>query len=286
MITIKFNNPNSRTLTTIDLYREEVDTPIPDLPVNPPIVTLDGWTTEYIDHTTELGKDYNYRFRVYKQGGESVMSDNIVLGDVSLYGPGAYTVATTGSDKVWSFGEVTDATLLPTLEELMALAGGNGIPINWQNKWTKFKVGADIFYTPYQFAISIPSSDVADFMRNIVANREFRNGYCHYQHLTYMHPQYASTVLDGRFPSFGNFEKETGRVNPVEYFSGLGGGNPNVTQVIYAVATETSGQLFKQPVRYYTPALIVSPDLTNPSAFEWFWKPVIQFIPQSERNYD
>lgn len=286
MITIKFNNPNSRTLTTIDLYREPVGTPIPDVPVNPPIVTLNGFEEQYVDHDTILGQDYNYRFRVYKQGGESVMSDNIVLGDVSLYGPGEYLVSQTGTNKMWNIGQVTDEAQLPSLAELMALAGGNGMPINWQNSWTKFKIGSDIFYTPFQFAIKIPWEDIQAFMARIVDNREFVKGYSHYKHVQLMNASYASTVLDGRYPAFGNFEKETGRVNPVEYFTGLAGENPNRGQVIFAVATAMTGQAFKLNPRPYTTAMISSPNVNQPPLYDWYWKPVIQFIPQMVKNYD
>lgn len=286
MITIKFNNPNSRTLTTIDLYRSPVDVPIPDVPTEPPIATLNGFETQYIDHDTVLGQDYNYRFRVYKQGGESTMSPNLVLGDVSLYGPGEYTVAKTGTNRVWNFGQVTDDTLLPSLAELEAIAGGNGMSINWNNSWTKFKIGSSIYYTPYQFAIKIPADDILGFMSRVTANRSFQKGYCHYDHLQYMVGSYASTVLDGRYPVFGNFEKETGRVNPVEYFTGLAGEVPSKGRVIFAVATDTTGQLFAPQTKEYSPALVSSPNFSDPANFDWYWKPVIQFIPQMVKNYD
>jgi len=281
MIKIKFNNPNSRTLTSIDLYRELVGTEIPDVPVNPPIVTLDGFTTEYIDHDTVLGQDYNYRFRVYKQGGESVMSPNLVLGDVSLYGPGPYYEVQSGSDTIWDFGSFIEADLLPSITDLAAIAGAGSSFKNWTGKWRKFKIGSEIYYTTDRSAIQINTDEFEAFMNRAYTGRSINRGYCNYEFISTFSPVNALMLLDGRVPTTWTLEKEYPRQNAVEPYAGVS----TTANLIYLISSETNGQiLMPRPVPYVS-CSASNVNMTTHRNYEWYWKPVLRFIPKTERNY-
>ncbi|ABY63263.1 virion structural protein [Pseudomonas phage 201phi2-1] len=285
MITINFNNPNSRTLTNIDLYREPVGTEIPDVPVNPPIATLDGFETQYVDRDTVLGQDYNYRFRVYKQGGESVMSPNIVLGDVSLYGPGTYDQAESGTDTIWSFGLVDagEASLLPSVTDL-ANVGGPGIEFkNWNGRWLKFKVGSDIYYTLATGVIKIPTDNFEAFMSR-AGGGSMRNvdvGYCSYEYIKSIDNSVALAILDGQTPTKWNIAKQYPRQNALRPIVGQ---DVN-SYMVFAIANESNGQSLVQQANPYAPCRPQSIYMNTHYNYEWYWKPIIRFLPKTDRNY-
>lgn len=281
MITIKFNNPNSRTLTSIDLYREPVGTEIPDVPVNPPIVTLDGFATVYVDHDTVLGQDYNYRFRVYKQGGESVMSPNMVFGDVSLYGPGPYYEAKSGSDTIWDFGEVTAIEDLPSITELALIAGPSCEFLGWNGKWRKFKIGSDIYYTPSRSLIHIRTEEFEGFMSRAYSGRLIDRDYSSYEFITALSPVHAMAYLDGRVPTTWSMDKEYPRQDALEPYVG----KSPTANLVYSINSESNGQTLVQRPAPYMACSSSYVYMTTHQSFEWYWKPIIRFIPKTERNY-
>lgn len=281
MIKIVFNNPNSRTLTSIDLYREPVGTEIPDVPVNPPIATLDGFATEYMDTDTVLGQDYNYRFRVYKLGGESVMSPNMVLGDVSLYGPGPYYESKSGSDVIWDFGSVLDADLLPSVTDLALIAGSGSSFLNWSGKWRKFKIGSDIYYTTDGSAIKISNAEFEAFMNRAYTGRLINRGYCGYEFITTLSPVNALSLLDGRVPTTWSIEKEYPRQDALEPYAG----KSPTANLVYAISSETNGQMLAQRAAPYTACSATNIYMPTHQNYDWYWKPIIRFIPKTERNY-
>jgi len=281
MITIKFNNPNSRTLTSIDLYREPVGTEIPDVPVNPPIVTLDGFATQYVDHDTELGVDYNYRFRVYKSGGESVMSPNIVLGDVSLYGPGLYYETASGSEAIWDLGEVGPVDEIPSITELATIAGQNSAFLKWNGKWRKFRIGAEIYFTPVTSVVKIDTDDFEGFMSRATNSRRIDRSYCSYEIISSLPGASALEIFDGRVPTKWSLAKEFPRQDALEPYVGR-----NIwANMVFSIRDEMNGQTLIQNADPYTPCRQATVYMTTHQSYEWYWKPIVRFIPKTDRNY-
>lgn len=284
MITINFNNPNSRTLTNIDIYREPVGTPIPDVPINPPIAVMDGFAERYVDNDTVLGQDYNYRFRVYKQGGETVMSDTVVLGDVSLYGPGGYEQAVNGTDTIWNLGLVDQTNgidLLPTLTDLAAISGPGSEFLGWAGKWWKFKIGSDIYYTPYKCAIRINTDEFEAFMSRANTLRNMNVQYCGYEIVRSIDLGAMAMLFDGRTSSKWNLQKEYPRQNALAPYSGI---NSNASLVV-TISDEMNGSTLVQRTGLYESCRLGFVYMTTHLSYEWYWKPVLKFIPKTERNY-
>lgn len=281
MIIITFNNSNSRTSTRIDIYREPYGTDIPDVPINPPIAKLDGFATQYIDNDTVLGQDYNYRFRVYKQGGESIMSEVVVLGDVSLYGPGNYLISNNGSSVIWDMGTLIENDLLPNASDLAAISGEGSTFVNWTGRWRKFKVGNAIYFTPYKGAIKIETSQIPAFISRLYNQRLISKSYCSYEFITTLEQSTALAVLDGRYPTLWNLDKEYPRKNALDPFFT----NQQNVSMIYAVGSETTAQILKQVSLPYRQCTAGNINLTTYSLYDWCWKPIIKFIPKNERNY-
>lgn len=284
MIKFKFNNPNSRTLTTIEIYREDYDAAVPDPTVNPPLATLDGFATEYTDLTTELGKDYKYYFRVLRQGGQSILSEPVILGDVSKYGSGEFSITTSASNSIWGFGVVADS-MLPSVADIAGYTGSGTVFKSWTGQWSKFKVGSDIYFTPYKGYIQFTAANLSEFMTKVANAGQFRLGYMTYE-FAKLPIITTMEVLDGLMPVTWNLEKENPRKSILDSATGLSYSEQSSSRVITSVASATTGTMFKpNPSSEYLASSSDSINLATAEQFVWYWKPIIKFIPQPVRNF-
>lgn len=280
MITIKFNNPNSRTLTTIAIYRADDGVEIPDEPTEPPIAVLDGFADVYVDHDVEEGKNYNYRFKVYRVGGDSIMSDTEVLGDVSLYGPGGYTAALSGSNDIWEYGDIHQNEYLPSFNELEPLAGPLAEYIGWSGSWRKFRIGSDIYFMPAGGAIHIHQDDFPDLLNKVYKSDMIDVGYCTYQLADDISPKHALELLDGRVPTLWSLRKEHPRQDALEPYAGKTAN----ARLIYGIYGPTSARVLAKNTVSNSPTVTSYIDYNNYKSYDWYWKPIFRFYPKQRSN--
>ncbi|UNI71528.1 virion structural protein [Pseudomonas phage Churi] len=283
MITFKIRNPNSRSITSIEVYRELTGVPIPDVPVNPPLQKLDGFTTAIIDYDVVTGNTYDYRIRTVREGGDFAMSPVFTFKAVSPYGPGGFlepmaqTVGAALLDKVTSLEE------LPSLQELLALFDGQpNNAINWTDKWVKVKQGSDIYFFPSMGYIEVPKTNIATLLSRINATPTITKGDCKYsfrasdlQERSYM------PVLDGRFVCKYPLPTEYPRKSMASAINDIVGKNIDNVRVFMTVSESTSTVKAYKDTRKYgsSVASIVNP--VSDSGTDWYWKPILKFVQES-----
>lgn len=169
MIHFNIYNPNSRSTTSIEIYREDSGIDIPDNPTKPPIQIHDGFVTSILDTNVVIGNSYNYRVKLIQTGNKSVMGAQFTCTASSIFGPGGYHRPIAQSVNSAYLGIVDESEGLPTSQDLLNLYGGSRSSVyNWSGKWVKFKHGDSIYYTPYHGFIFLVH-DIKDKFVNSLA---------------------------------------------------------------------------------------------------------------------
>lgn len=282
MITINFINPNSRTLTLTAVYRTDISEMIPDEPDYEPIAILDGFVDTFVDHDTELGRNYNYRFKSYRPGGESVMSRPVTYGDVSLYGPGPYESAVSGTKQIWELGDVNQSEYMPSFKELEPIAGPNAEYIGWSGVWRKFRIGSSIYLTPRGGAIHIHPDDLLGMLKRVGEHPTFDNEYMSYYFAIDVSAESALSLFDGCYPTLWSMRKEYPRKDALTPYAGTAMNS----RMIFSVTNETNGQMLVKTASKFTATTPswISADIVNYRSYNWYWKPIFQMVPKIEVN--
>lgn len=293
MIRLSFNNPNARSLTTISIYRSELAVPIPDIPTEPPLVVLDGFSKEYIDYTTVVGVDYNYRFKVARSDEDYTMSANIVLGDVSRDGPGdnAYPIASFGinGENVNVYGPIfDDGVYLPSTDTLLEMAGTGSNLRGWNTRWRKAFIANDVYFYPDGGYIKLPVGNWATLIARMRTGPDINCLYMTYTANFELSSMIQSAMLDGK--STG-----AGVRNPMHLKQNLQQGIVGRIELTPNMYVFTGLSMFSDSIYYSAPIIsetnIVSSSTIYrvtqpvlPETAEIYWIPIFKFVRKTKRN--
>ncbi|HFH4533061.1 TPA: hypothetical protein ACGJ7A_005752 [Pseudomonas aeruginosa] len=283
MIQFNIYNPNSRSTTSIEIYREESGVNIPDEPVNPPIQIHDGFVTSIIDNNTEVGKTYNYRVRLVQTGNTAVMGPQFECTASSIFGPGEYHKPIMQSVDSAYLGLVDASEGLPTASELISKYGGSLSTVyGWTNKWIKFKHGNSIYYTPYKGYIHI-LYDLKERFTSVFSKTKTiaKNGYTYGLRYKDDVNNTILNVLDGYYPAKYPLPCENIDCNMCTAAARVSGIDTYYTYVITRVEdTNNAACYFRHgPVGTLGTSAKHIGSITGVSdSSKFYWKPVLELI--------
>ncbi|MBW6071096.1 hypothetical protein [Pseudomonas aeruginosa] len=284
MITFKIRNPNSRSITSIEVYRELSGTPIPDTPINQPIQKLDGFTTAIIDRDVVIGNVYDYRIRTVREGGDTAISPVFTFKAVSQYGPGGFLEPMMQADGAALLDRVTSPEL-PSLQDLLMMFNGQSEnAINWTDQWTKIKHKSDIYFLPYMGYIEIPIDKLSELINNVDNNRTIVKGNCKYSfYVPSLPTSFYMQVMDGRFVGPYTLPADYPRKSMIRSISDQVNKNADDVRVIMTVVGANSTRAFKDLSKYGS-STITTFNPTIDANVSWYWKPILNFIQESGVN--
>lgn len=268
--------------TMIKLYRSDYGTNIPDEPITEPIFTGDGYTKLITDHDVVTGEQYNYRFVVYVPGGDSITGDQFTVRAPSLYGPGNQDRPDYGNDSLWWLPQ-THTGLLPTKADLMTISGATEEDfLGWDDTWHKVSVGGEIYFIPHKGYIRITNKDkLWQYYagNNLVLNKD---GYS-YTFEQYLDQNVSCVVLDPWLRKSNAYNPDYPKDNMVAAVAKLDNVSTESVLVLYGKQS-TDGAVIKVtgPGTGYTRAATFYLVSSKPMDTNWYWKPIIKFIPRND----
>lgn len=276
-IRLTFDNPNAKGLTRIALYRADEGEPINEDITDPPHMDFDGYVTSYNDVSTELGKTYNYRYKVYIPGGEEVWGDTYTATDTTLYGPGGFNKPSYGSETIW-FEPESYTGVLPSLSTLLGIANTTSEnAYNWTGKWHKVHDKGSIYYIPHMGYLRLSNTDALwNFLKQGATTFEAKGST-----FTYVNEcplTVSGTVLDA-YASGQAYNPDYPRKSVVTAISTLGSVASQLVGVVFGARPDGKVMVYRNP----------NPDVIGLSGYDamtqplasltYFWKPILKFIP-------
>lgn len=277
-ITLKFTNPNSMDRTMIEVYRADYGTDIPDEPSTVPILTGDGYTNLFVDHDVIEGELYNYRFVVYVPGGDRAISNQFTVTATSLYCIGNQDTPDYGNQSLWWY-PTDNYGILPSMEELMVYSGATEDDfLGWTDTWHKVSIAGEIYFIASKGYIRITDKDK---LWQLYTGNDLsfsRPGY-NFTFDQNLAPTISCTVLDPFLRNDDGYNPDYRWANMVGAVAELDGVAENNVLVVYGKQGDGSMVTVRSPGTGFTRPATFYPVSTMPNYANWYWKPIVKFIP-------